>query len=155
MQRVLEKLLCGLLVLVCLPVLAQLDVKNQTLVLPLSSELTVNEMAKVITSKGRPTQCLATLAVNRIDGEKRTVSAFGFLIEPGVHTINGQALLDTTNCPLNDSNLTIGSAADLEVDFEPGNTYYIGYYHEPANTEEWKLVVWHIEKAHEVDGDIQ
>lgn len=151
MQRVLDKLLSGLLVLASLPLLAQTDVNNQTLVLPLSSELTANKMARVITSEGRPAQCLAPLAVNRIDGEKRTVSAFGFLIAPGVHTINGQALLDLTNCPLNDSNLTISSAADLEVDFEPGTTYYIGYYHEPVNNEEWKLVVWHIEKASEVD----
>lgn len=155
MQRGLEKLLCGLLVLLSAPVLAQIEMTGQTLVLPLSSELTANEMAKVVTFKGRPAECLAPLAVNRIDGERRTVSAQGFLIEPGVHTINGKALLDTTNCPLSDSKLNISSAADLEVDFEPGSTYYIGYYHQPANPQEWKLVVWHIEKAGEADLNAQ
>ena len=119
---------------------------DQTLVLPLSSELTVDGMARVITSKGRPADCLAPIAVNKIDGEKRLVSAQGFLIEPGVHTINGRAMLDLTDCPLSDSKLRISNAADLEVEFEPGSTYYIGYFHEPADTQEWKLVVWHIEK---------
>jgi hypothetical protein len=87
------------------------------------------------------------VAINKIDGEKRVVSAQGFLIEPGVHRINGMATLDLTNCPLSDNNLTITSAADLEVDFEPGGTYYIGYSFEPGKTEEWKLVVWHVEKS--------
>ncbi len=147
MHRVFKRLVTGALVLATLPVLAQTAGNDQTLVLPLSSALTVNNMARVITSKGRPADCLAPLAVNKIDGEKRVVPAQGFLIEPGVHTVNGKAMLDLTNCPLTDSNLHISSAADLEVEFEPGGTYYIGYFHEAANTEEWKLVVWHIEKS--------
>ncbi|MGB5487101.1 MAG: hypothetical protein WBN06_06915 [Lysobacterales bacterium] len=147
MHRVFKGLVTGALVLATLPVLAQTAGNDQTLVLPLSSALTVNNMARVITSKGRPADCLAPLAVNKIDGEKRVVPAQGFLIEPGVHTVNGKAMLDLTNCPLTDSNLHISSAADLEVEFEPDGTYYIGYFHEAANTEEWKLVVWHIEKS--------
>ena len=146
MHRVFRKLLTGALFLAALPVFAQMAGNDQTLVLPLSSELTVDGMARVITSKGRPADCLAPIAVNKIDGEKRLVSAQGFLIEPGVHTINGRAMLDLTDCPLSDSKLRISSAADLEVEFEPGSTYYIGYFHEPADTQEWKLVVWHIEK---------
>lgn len=146
MWRVLITLLAGLLILMALPVLAQTTGKNQTLVLPLSSALTANEMARVITSVGRPEECLAPVSVNRIDGETRVVSAKGFLIEPGIHTINGKAILDITNCPLIDSNPVIGSAADLEVDFAPGGIYYVGYYHAPANTEEWKLLVWHVEE---------
>ena len=139
------KLLTGLLILVTLPVLAQVAGNTQALVVPLSSAPTANGMARVLTSQGRPAECLAPVSVNRIDGEARVVSAKGFLIEPGIHTINGKATLDITHCPLIDSNLVIGSAADLEVDFEPGGTYYVGYYHAPANPEEWKLVVWHIE----------
>lgn len=145
MQVFFIKLLTGLLVLVTLPVLAQMVENTQTLVMPLSSAATDNEMARVLTSQGRPAECLAPVSVNRIDGEARVVSAKGFLIEPGIHTINGKATLDITHCPLIDSNLMIGSAADLEVDFEPGATYYVGYYHAPADPEEWKLVVWHIE----------
>ncbi len=115
--------------------------------LPLSTELTTGEMARVLTSDGRPADCLAPVAVTRIDGETRTVSAQGFLIEPGVHTINGKATLDLSILPLKrQPSCMISSAADLEVDFEAGGTYYIGYFHPPANPEEWKLVVWHIEK---------
>ena len=33
-------------------------------------------------------------------------------------------------------------AADLEVDFEAGKTYYIGYDHKSTNRDEWKLVRW-------------
>lgn len=145
MVRALKILLTGTLVLASLPVLAQRVVAEQTLVLPLSNELTTNRMAKVVTSMGRPADCLAPLAVNTIDGEKRTVPARGFLIEPGVHTVNGRATLDLVNCPLSDSNLYISSAADLEVNFQPDTTYYLGYQHQSANPEEWQLVVWHIE----------
>ena len=147
MQRLFIKRLAGILILVALPVLAQTAGNNQTLVLPLSSATTAKGMARVLTSKGRPTECLAPVSVTRIDGETRVVSAKGFLIEPGIHTINGKATLNITNCPLIDSNPIIGRAADLEVDFEPGGTYHVGYYHAPANTKEWKLVVWHIEES--------
>ena len=132
-----KKWLTGALVLVALPVGAQLGDSGASLV-PASSE-----MARVLTSRGRPAECLAPVEVNRIDGEKVTVSAKGFLIAPGIHSINGMAILDMTNCPFIDNNPTIPSAADLEVEFEAGSTYYIGYYHAPANTGEWKLVVWH------------
>jgi hypothetical protein len=147
MVRALKILLTGTLVLASLPALAQRVVGEQTLVLPVSSELATNRMAKVVTFMGRPADCLAPLAVNTIDGKKRTVPARGFLIEPGVHTVNGRATLDLANCPLSDSNLYISSAADLEVDFQPGTTYYLGYQHQSANPEEWQLVVWHIEEA--------
>ena len=145
MQVFLKKLLTGLLVLVTYSVLAQTSENTQTLVVPLSSTPNTNEMARVLTSQGRPAECLAPVSVNRIDGEARVVSAKGFFIEPGIHTINGKATLDFTHCPLIDSNLSISRAADLEVDFEPGGTYHVGYYHAPANLDEWKLVVWHIE----------
>lgn len=142
-----KKLLTGMLVLVTLPVLAQSISNTQALVLPLSTEEGADGMARVVTSKSRPADCLGLVAINKIDGEKRTVSAQGFLIEPGVHRINGMATLDLTHCPLSDNNLVLSSAADLEVDFEPGDTYYIGYYFEPGKTDEWKLVVWHVEKS--------
>lgn len=157
MQCGFKGLLTGMLILTALPVLSQVDTGQQTFVLPLSAEwtamersdteLNVNEMARVLTSRGRPAECLAPITVDKIDGEDSVVSAKGFFIEPGVHTINGKAILDITNCPLFDSNPVIGTVGDLEVDFEPGATYYIGYFHAPANTQEWKLLVWHIEKA--------
>lgn len=151
MVQALKILLVGTLVLASLPVLAQRVVGEQTLVLPLSSELATNRMAKVVTSMGRPEDCLAPLAVNTIDGENRVVPARGFLIEPGVHTVNGRATLDLENCPLSDNNLYISRAADLEVNFQPGTTYYVGYQHQSANPEEWQLVVWHVEEALNAD----
>ena len=155
MVRGFKILLTGTLVLASLPMLAQSVVGEQTLVLPLSSELATIRMAKVMTSMGRPADCLAPLAVTTVDGEKRTVPARGFLIEPGVHTVNGRATLDLTNCPLSDSNLYISSATDLEVDFQPGTTYYLGYQHQSANAEEWQLVIWHIEEGLNTDTSIR
>jgi hypothetical protein len=145
MQQVLKKLLALTLLLVALPLSAQITKNIQTLVLPLTNEPGAIEMARVVTFKSRPEECLASLAVTRIDGEMRAVSAQGFLIEPGTHTINGMATLDVTHCPLSDRNPYISTTPDLEVEFAAGSTYYIGYYHGAANTEEWKLVVWHIE----------
>jgi hypothetical protein len=150
MQRVLRYLLTAMSLLAALPVAAQTPEDSQTLVMPLSSVVTAAGMAAVITSEGRPADCIAPVAVTRIDGEARTVSAKGFLIEPGVHTINGRAALDLTNCPLIDNKLTIDAAADLEIDFLPGSIYYIGYYHQPTNSLDWKLVVWQMEQSPQI-----
>jgi hypothetical protein len=140
----LRLLLPWVLLLAAPPVSAQFDDTELELV-PLPREPYLSGMAMVVTHIARPADCLAAIAVNTIDGEKRAVSAKSFLIEPGVHTINGKAILDTTNCPITDTRLQLRSAPDLEVNFELGNTYYIGYYHKPDNTDEWQLVVWNIE----------
>ena len=125
-------------------VFAQFDDTELELV-PLPTELQLSGMARVVTHIARPAECLAAIAVSKIDGEERAVSAKSFVIEPGIHTINGKATLDTTHCPITDPNLQVGSAPDLEVNFELGSTYYIGYFHKSDNTEEWQLVVWDIE----------
>jgi len=147
MRRVIISLLTGLIIQATAPLAAQVNVTGQTLVLPLSTELTNNEMARVFTAGGRPEECLAPIQVTRIDGEERVVSAQGFLIEPGTHSINGKAFIDLTDCPLIDANPVMNSAVDLEVEFEPGSTYHIGFFHAPANAQEWKLVVWHVEES--------
>jgi hypothetical protein len=146
MRQAIQKLLMPILipVLVATTVSAQQDDSELELV-PLPTELRLSGMAKVVTHIARPSDCLAAVAINRIDGEMKALSARDFLIEPGVHTINGKATLDLTHCPLNDNKLIIPGAADLEVDFELGNTYFIGYYHPSANPGEWQLVVWDIE----------
>ncbi len=127
-------LLFGLM-LVALPLVAD----------PVGEDSAASEMAKVVTQAGRPGDCLAAFAVNRIDAEVRVVPAQGFLIEPGIHTINGRATLDTRKCQPIAADQQIGSAADLEVNFEAGRTYYIAYDHKSQNTEEWRLVVWKVE----------
>jgi len=145
MRRLVKQLFTGILLLAAQPLLGQSGENDRTVYLPLSNVMDAAGMATVITSKGRPADCIAPVAVTTIDGKKVVVPAKGFLIEPGTHSINGKATLDMTSCPLDDSNPDIGSMADLEVNFMPGNTYFIGFYHKPANTLEWKLVVWHVE----------
>jgi hypothetical protein len=128
------------------PVFSQMyDVEEELELVPLPTELRLSGMAKVVTHMARPADCLAAVAINRVDGERSVVSEQGFLIEPGVHTINGKALLDLSKCPITDKSFQMSSAVDLEVNFELGYTYYIGYYHKSDNTEEWRLVVWDIE----------
>jgi len=143
-QQAAKKLLPCVLLLAAPVVFAQFDDTELELV-PLPTEAQISGMAKVVTHIARPADCLAAIAINRIDGEKKAVSAKSFLIEPGVHTINGKATLDTTHCPITDPKLQVSSAPDLEVNFELGSTYFIGYFHNSDNTEEWQLVVWDIE----------
>lgn len=112
---------------------------------PVSTLLANSDMAQIITHNGRPADCLAPIAVNKIDGEERLVPKMGFKIEPGVHTINGRAVLDTTFCSVVRGGNTGWHTPDLEVDFEAGKTYYIGYDHKSKNRDEWKLVVWKVE----------
>ena len=134
-------------------------------VLPLAADLVTedlagedpggNEMVKVVTQAGQPADCLAAVAVNKIDGELRVVPAQGFLIEPGMHSINGRATLDTTKCQPITGYTQIGTAVDLEVNFELGRTYYIAYDHESPNIEEWRLVVWKVEFVDPPQANIQ
>ena len=112
---------------------------------PASNLLANSDMAKIITHNSRPADCLASIAVNKIDGEERIVSTQGFSIEPGVHSINGRAAIDTSFCRVGRGGNRGWHAPDLEVDFEAGKTYYIGYDHKSANRDDWKLVVWKVE----------
>ncbi len=146
-MRRLTEILFAVAMLSSQPLAAQMEGMGQALVLPLAGEADTGAMARVVTDKGRPAECLAPLAVTRIDGEARAVSAQGFLITPGVHTVNGRATLDLSYCPLSDPRLRVGDTADLEVEFEAGNTYYIGYYYPPDRPAEWKLTVWNIEAS--------
>ena len=116
-------------------------------VLPATAEQTIDKMARMVTENGGQAECLAPVTINKIDGVKRAMPAPGFLIEPGVHTVNGRAQLDTTKCRPLDGNQQITGVADLEVNFEAGKTYYIVYDRSHPNTDEWKLIVWKVEQA--------
>ena len=141
MRQVVNRLLVYSLLLTVLPLQAQAGDDP-------GSELGTGEitMVQVVTRDHGSDHCLAPVAVTRIDGEKRVVPAHGFLIEAGVHSINGRAALDISSCPLRDRNLQLGRAADLVVNFETGKTYYIAYDHGAINSDEWKLVVWKVEQ---------
>jgi len=143
-QQAAKRLFPWLLLLAAPPLCAQFEDTELELV-PLPTELQLSGMAKVVTHIARPEDCLAAIMVKRVDGEKRVIPGKEFLMEPGIHTINGKAILDTTHCPISDRRLQVSSAPDLEVNFEIGNTYYIGYFHKSENPEEWQLVVWNIE----------
>jgi hypothetical protein len=110
-----------------------------------SADQLMSDMVKVVTRGGRPADCLAPVAINRIDGESRLVPAQGFLIEAGVHTLNGLASLDISSCPFADDNLQIRGSEDFEVLFERGGTYHIAYDHSSENSDQWSLVVWKVE----------
>ena len=112
---------------------------------PVSGLLADDEMANIVTHHGRPADCLAPIAINKVDGEQTLVPAMGFAIEPGVHTVNGRAALDTTFCSVGRGGNRGWYAPDLEVNFEAGKTYYIGYDHSSKNRDEWTLVVWKVE----------
>ena len=103
------------------------------------------DVARVVTQNDLPSDCLAPVAINRIDGEMRALPARGFEIESGVHTVNGRATLDTTKCRPIGGDQQIGSAPDLEVNFEAGRIYYIAYDRSSPDTDEWQLVVWKVE----------
>ncbi len=113
------------------------------------------EMARIISDQSRPEDCLAAVAINRVDGEPRVVPAQGFLLEPGIHSINGLAMLDITHCSIAGDDRQIYTAADLEHNFEAGITYYIGYYHKSHISEERRLVVWKVERSFPVEQFIQ
>ena len=105
----------------------------------------MSDMVEVVTRGGRPADCLAPVAITKIDGESRLVPAQGFLIEAGVHTLNGRASLDLSSCPFAEDNLRISRSEDFEVLFEPGGTYHIAYDHSSESSEQWSLVVWKVE----------
>ena len=150
MEQAVKKLFLAVLVLTAFPVSADLD--NPDLYSPGLNNpdlddpgLVKAEMAKVVTQKNLPADCLAPVEINRIDGEMRVLPAQGFDIERGVHIINGRATLDTTKCHPMDSDQQFGGEPGLAVNFEAGVTYYIAYDRSSPNTEEWKLVVWNVE----------
>jgi hypothetical protein len=101
--------------------------------------------ANVVTQNDLPSECLAPVAINRIDGEIRALSARGFTIEAGIHAINGRATLDTRKCQPLVGDQQIGTTPDLELNFEAGRIYYIAYDRSSPNTDDWQLVVWKVE----------
>ena len=112
-----------------------------------TSEQPGTGMVRVVTEPPPRQACLAAVAITRIDGFERAVSAKEFLIEPGVHALNGRVTLDTTKCRPIEGELELNRAADLEVNLELGNTYHIAFDRSSPNSNEWKLVVWKVEQS--------
>ena len=71
----------------------------------------------------------------------------GFWIEPGVHTMTGSALIDSSSCPTVGRSSSPPRAEPLEANFDLGKVYYVGYDHSARDKKEWKIVVWKVEDA--------
>jgi hypothetical protein len=125
---------------------ATLAVMEQSIIEEPGTEPAAVVMAKVVTGDSFGEECLAPVTINTIDGVKQVMPEPGFLIEPGVHTVNGRAVLDLSKCRPPDGGLAINRAPDLEVFFEAGKTYYIAYDRSAPDTAEWQLIVWKVEQ---------
>ena len=100
--------------------------------------------AKIVTGMEKAAYCISSVEVNGIDGRSVHVQSLGFDIEAGEHAITGRAIINTSFCKA----MGIGKpnkVEPLEVDFEAGKTYYVGYDHSSSNRKDWKLVVWKVE----------
>jgi hypothetical protein len=74
----------------------------------------------------------------------------GFDLEPGIHSLNGRAILDTTYCrPIHGR--VSQDVPDLEAEFEAGKTYYIALDHASRNFNDWRLVIWKVEPEEPVE----
>jgi len=145
MEQITKTLLVCVLMLVALPVMAEPVGSDLLSGESTEGEISESEMVKVITQPGIGEECLASVAIKQIDGEMRVVPAQGFLIEPGIHTINGLVTLDTTLCKPISGDQKLSGSAGLEVNFEAGKTYYIAYDRGAENAAQWRLVVWKVE----------
>jgi len=146
MRQFFYKLVLSVLIPVALPVSAE-QVENDLTVIPIETgpNLVCGNMAKVVSLYDQTPDCLAPVVISRIDGERQTVPARGFLIEPGIHWLNGSVTLDTTRCHPAQGDQQIGSTEDLAVYFEAGKVYYVAYDRRPLNADERRLVVWKVD----------
>jgi hypothetical protein len=106
------------------------------------------DTARIITMNGKPSQCLAAVHIQYVDGERVMVHQTGFDIEPGMHSLNGRAYLDTTYCRPMMGRIS-KDVPDLEAEFQAGKTYYVGLDHSSRNYEDWRLVIWKVEPVDE------
>jgi hypothetical protein len=101
-------------------------------------------LARIITGQADPQQCLSAVFIREIDGEELTTRTQDFQLQPGWHSMNGMAVIDTQQCPV-----AIGGAPRpvpaLEYQFDAGMTYYVGLDHGSENPGDWRLVIWKVE----------
>jgi len=115
------------------------------LLLPLAIQAEEVKQAKIITSVEQSANCIAAIEVNQIDGKEVKVQKLGFSINAGKHAISGRALINDSFCKVTGVDTGNNPIMPIEVDFEAGKTYYIGYDHKANLRKDWKLVVWKVE----------
>jgi len=100
--------------------------------------------ARIVTMIDKPAECLSSVAIQQIDGKEVTVSPQGFELDPGHHTMNGRAKINTRLCSVVRGNVNV-AVPPLEADFQAGKTYFIGMNYNSSNRADWKLEVWKTE----------
>lgn len=115
------------------------------LLLPLAALAGEPGKAMIITSGEKPSECLSAIEVNKIDGKEAKVQKLGFSIEPGVHSISGRTIVNTSFCKAMGNGMTRNAIEPVEANFEAGKTYYLGYDHSSPHRKDWKLVIWKVE----------
>jgi len=116
-------------------------------VIPFAASAGSEGKAQVISGFNNRAECISPVRVRKIDGREATVQPMGFELEPGVHTLTGSAVVDASSCK------SIAVSGDryriepIEVEFEAGKTYYLGYDNNSPNQAEWKLVIWKVEDS--------
>jgi hypothetical protein len=113
-----------------------------SVLLPLGAQATETGTAKVVTSFSKAAKCISAVHVTKIDGEEATVQRMGFDLEPGTHTLNARAVVDTSFCNVVGPDTGSNPNAPIEHTFEAGKTYYLGFDHSATLRKDWKLVVW-------------
>lgn len=103
------------------------------------------QQAKIITGNEKPSECISSVHVNTIDGKQVYVQPLGFDLEPGNHSLNARAVVNTSFCKAVGPSNGREKTEPLEANFEAGKTYYLGYDHSSSNRNDWKLVIWKIE----------
>lgn len=102
---------------------------------------------QIITSFSDGANCISPMHIRKIDGKEAAVQRMGFWVEPGMHTMSGSALIDTSFCQTVGRNTSPPRAKPLEANFELGKVYYVGYDHSSRDRNEWKIVIWKVEDA--------
>ena len=115
-------------------------------VMPTSMFAADPSKSRIVTYKSNPVKCLASVAINQVDGKGRQLPTMGFELEPGTHTMHGRATIDLRNCPVaRDRSRTSVHVPPLDWFFEAGKVYYVALDHSAPSRESWRLVVWKVE----------
>jgi len=115
------------------------------LIFPLYADAGKDGQVQIVTSFSNAANCISPIHIKKIDGREVAVQRMGFWIEPGVHTMSGSALIDTSFCQTIGRSTSPPQAAPLEADFVLGKVYYVGYDHSSPDRNDWKIVVWKVE----------
>lgn len=105
------------------------------------------EKARIITSVGKPAQCIAAVHVYRIDDREVGVPKLAFDLDAGTHTLGARTTVDTSFCMVVGPGRGLPPPPPLEAEFVAGYTYYLGYDHSSPHRKDWKLVIWKVEGA--------